>query len=381
MSPRPTVALLLAACCLLAGCTAVGTAPAEPSSGTTPPVDRDAEAGRTTDTADTLDPGAAGGDAGARPANASSPDPETAPPRESPWSDGTVAVAVVVPSDADGRYAEAARSAAAFWSANDRRYLGYEVDLRVTAVVHAGRADAVAWSGLPDVVVRVVDSVGPCGASNPVGCAPVVRRGPVDRPVTVRVRAGLDRDSTERVVRHELGHVLGLTHSDAPTSVMGPSMTVRTVPKPNATDRAFPWADRTLDVYVDVAAADDPAAARRSVDRALGYLVDAPGLPAVEFRRVGSAADADVTIRVERTPAPDDRCACYRLSGPDPDGDGALEEYRGLTLTLRDLPPETLAWHVGDRLSYALGAEARADRPTPFRRADPAARRATDWGR
>lgn len=284
--------------------------------------------------------------------------------RPSPWDGRTLTVAVETPGT-DTNATPAVSEAAAFWSGAVERYAGYPAVLRVDP-------DAAD----PDIVVRVVGSIESCGGTTrPVGCAPVVREE-VRTPVVVRVRAGLDTNSTVAVTKHELGHVLGLRHADAPVDVMRPQMAIATTPRTNATDRAFPWSNRTLDVYVDAGAADDAAGVDAEVDRALRYVESAEELPSVRFRRVASADDADVVVRV---PDDADACSCFRLRGPDPDRDGAPEEYRRLTISLRDVPTEAVAWHVGDWLSYALGSERRADRPAPFREATPDVRRADDW--
>ena len=306
------------------------------------------------------------------PAGTVTPAPEVpVEERPSPWGERTLTVAVETPGT-DANVTPAVREAAAFWSGNAKPYVGYAADLRV-----------VPNASDPDVVVRFVGTVGSCaGANHPVGCAPIAGAGEeVTGPAVVDIRAGLDEDSTVRVVKHEFGHVLGLRHGAAPLDVMHPKMAVATTPRKNATDRAFPWANRTLDVYVDVdaEASADPDAVNGEVDRALRYVETAEELPSVRFRRVETEADADVVVRIADETDPDG-CSCFRLRGPDPDRDGAPEEYRTLLITLQDVPTEAVAWHVGDWLSYALGSEDRADRPAAFRRSTPDARRAADWG-
>ena len=280
------------------------------------------------------------------------------PDRPSPWGDSALTVAVETPGS-DATVTPAVREAAAFWSGNAEPYVGYAADLRV----EPNATD-------PDIVVRFVDAIESCaGAKHPVGCAPIVR-SEVKRPAVVEIRAGLDHESTARVLKHELGHALGLTHGDAPLDVMQPQMAVATTPKPNATERAYPWVNRTLDVYVDAEDSADADEVSAEVDRALRYVAAADELPAVTFRRVETGADADVVVRVRDEADPDD-CSCFRLRGPDPDRDGAPETYRRLTITLQDVPTDTVGWHVGNWLSYGLGSEDRADRPAAFRRATP----------
>ena len=286
--------------------------------------------------------------------------------RPNPWGEPTLTVAVEA-AGSDAHYVPLVREAAAFWSGNTEPYAGYAVDLRV---------DPNATD--PDIVIRFVDTIDGCaGAKHPVGCAPVVR-SEARRPAGVEIKTGLDDDSTLRVLKHEFGHTLGLTHGDAPVDVMESRLSVATVPKPNATDRTFPWENRTLDVYVATGADDGPAATAE-VDRALRYVEASPDLPAVTFRRVDSEAAANVVIRLDGATDSDD-CSCFRIRGPDPDRDGAPEQYRRLDISLRGVPTDQVAWRVGNWLSYGLGAEDRAERPAPFRENTPGARRAADWG-
>lgn len=280
------------------------------------------------------------------------------PDRPSPWGERTLTVAVETPGT-DANVTPAVREAAAFWSENAEPYVGYAADLRVDP-------DAAD----PDITVRFVGSIESCaGTKHAVGCAPIAGDR-VRRPAVVKIRAGLDEESTVRVLKHEFGHALGLRHGDAPLDVMHPEMAVATTPKPNATDRAYPWANRTLAVYVDATGTADAEATDAAVDRALRYVEAADELPSVTFRRVDAEADADVVVRVRDDPDPDG-CSCFRLRGPDPDRDGAPEEYRRLTISLQDASIDTVAWRVGDWLSYALGSEERADRPAAFREATP----------
>ncbi|WP_435123937.1 matrixin family metalloprotease [Halobaculum sp. D14] len=361
---RRATALLVALLCVTAGCVASSASPRD--AGASP-----ATAVETTSPA----PGAAS-DASEATSDAS----DAGSDERNPWREETLTVAVVA-GDAeratDSEFAPLVRRAASFWAANAERYAGYAVDFRVAAAANGSGADDA------DVVVHRVDDVETCGnATNPVGCAPTPNGTAPARPAVVEVESGLTERSTVRVLKHEFGHLLGLRHGDAPRGLMQSAVAVTTAPRRNATDRAFPWADRRLTVAVDAADASSPAERRTVRDEvagALGFVEQSAALPAVQFDRVDAAADADVVIRVAETPADGDACACFRLRGPDPDRDGAPERYRRLTVTLRDLDPETAAWHVGNWLSYALGAESPGNRPAPFRDDSAEQRRDDAW--
>ena len=296
---------------------------------------------------------------------------ETAAPRQSPWGDDPIVVGVA--GDPAREYAPLVRDAARFWEANDRRYLGYEVRFAV-------RPDAPT----PDVRVNFTDRIPECGgASDAAGCAPYITdRRQIRRPVPVWVATGLSNESTTRVLKHELGHVLGLAHDDPPGDVMNASSVLYTRPQVNATDRAFPWNDSTFTVYANLSAAENPAAVREQLDHALAYYErGAPGMPDnLTFRYVDDPAGADVVVEF----TPEGACgggaaSCAGTRGTDPDGDGAVETYTRVRITLAGIPTDAAGWHAGYWLAHALGAEDDAHKPPPFRNASYRERRSEWW--
>jgi hypothetical protein len=153
-----------------------------------------------------------------------------------------------------------------------------------------------------------------------------------------------------------------------------------TEPQPNATERAFPWADADFTVRVDAVNASDPAGAQSQVDHALTYYEDdPPGMPTnLTFERT----DADAELLIRFGPTTDCRASsgsCIGTYGTDPDGDGAIETYTRVELTLVGLDTEAVGWHVGYWLAHAFGAEADAEKPPPFRDATGRERRSAWW--
>jgi len=299
-------------------------------------------------------------------------DGSTATPGGNPWGERIV-VGLVDGTGNDRDYAPMVREAAAFWEDTAERYAGFPVDYEVDP----GAAE-------PDIVLRFVREVPECdGKTDAAGCAPVITDSrQIDRPEDVYVKSGLSFNSTVLVAKHELGHTLGLGHDDGPADVMAARSVLYTEPRPDAVDRAFPWADGEFDAYVDVRNASDPAGADEQVSRAFGfYRDDPPGMPTnLTFDRVDDRDAAEIVVEVvEESPCGAGGGSCIRTRGPDPDGDGAIETYTTVRIILVDLDTEAVGWHVGYWLAHAFGAEADADKPAPFRNATYRERRSAWW--
>ncbi|MFW5964964.1 MAG: matrixin family metalloprotease [Natronomonas sp.] len=294
------------------------------------------------------------------------------------WRSEVITVSYEPPAGNDRDYRRLVHRAAAYWTENSQRYAGYDVGLQL--VDSAENAD---------IHIRFVEDVSDCGAhrdEHTAGCAPVLTDArQVDRPVDVRVRTGLSDDSTVQVLKHELGHTLGLRHDDAPQAVMQAYSSLNTVPKPNATDRALPWRTNELLVYADYEALPetDREEARRQVRAALGYYADGAGgtVPEnVTFYATDSRESADIVIEFGDTAA----CrtgsgSCGTLSGGDEDGDGALEYYDSLTIVLVDLDVDVIGWHVGQWLGTGFGHTDDSEYPEPLREGASYEERRSAW--
>jgi len=273
-----------------------------------------------------------------------------------PFAGETVTVAV----DGTDRERALVADGLAYWDDEATDYVGFAVDFRVLAP-GATPADG------PDVRLRFVETVGACGDTEfSAGCAPRINGSTgVDRPAVVEIRRGLANDSTRLVVRHEGGHLLGLTHTDRPRDVMAHERDLATLPEPDATARANPWNGSTLTVAL---AGDDatPERYRAELDYALTYIDDGAdgAVPAtVSVRVVEDPATADVTVR----PVPADDCtaddgSCLLLEGPDPDGDGAIETYTSAEIRLVGLDTDAASWHIASQFIQTFHTGDSPDR-------------------
>jgi len=278
----------------------------------------------------------------------------------------------------DRDYGPFVRAAADYWTDNSDRYAGFPVTFRVVD----DREQA-------DMQVRFVDRIDDCGthdAESVAGCARILTEpSQVDRPVDVRVRTGFSDASTLAVLKHEVGHTLGLTHADQPQAVMRPESRLTTPPDTNATDRGLPWQTSILGVYTDYSDVPpvDREATERQVSEALAYYERGAGgtVPeAVSFRRVDDPGEAEVVIAV--TDESDCRTgtgSCGTIRGTDPDGDGTLEWYTRLRIVVVGLDTDAVGWHVGRWLGVGVGHDAESEYPPPLRENATYDERRSEW--
>jgi hypothetical protein len=164
------------------------------------------------------------------------------------------------------------------------------------------------------------------------------------------------------VIRHELGHVIGLDHTEEPHDVMGTKVVDEDVQ--NATDRYNPWPTETITVTVDNASyADD-----RDMDA-----VHAEARYATAFFQQGAAttapnvtyeynasADVNKSEIVLRGPG---YAACEvegdgslgRIHGVDRDSDESLEQHTKVNICTEGLNNEVLSWHVAYWIGSGMG--------------------------
>ena len=329
------------------------------------------------------------GCAGGGPASpANEPDPtatRTPTPTATPTWDGdpdnhfrerTLTVALADGAGTGRDYAPLVREALDYWEQNAAQFAGFPIEYEFAP----NATD-------PDVRVHFVAEIEACGPETDeftAGCAPYLRSpDEVARPADVRIETGYDDASTMTLLRHEFGHTLGLDHDDDPAAVMAARSTLTTLPQPNATERALPWTSPNLTYYADYGEvpADERDATREQVEAAFGYAADgADGtVPAnVTFTRTRNRSVADVVVQFDATESCSGGGSCGSLSGFDPDGDGALETYSRLTITVVNVDTEARGWHVGYWTAYGFGLRGEK-LPAPLRTDDPDVRRSEWW--
>ena len=289
-----------------------------------------------------------------------------------PWGSRTVTVGIVAESGDDRAYAPLVQAALDYWETHAPEFAGYSVEYELDP-------DAAD----PDIEIHFVSTVTGCqDIREAAGCAPYITKpSQIDRPEEVEVLSGLSNASTVLVVKHELGHTLGLDHDDEPQEIMSAKEQLTTLPQPNATDRDLPWKNATLSVYLDLSnvPSSERATVRSQVGHALTYYENgaAGTVPEnVTFVRTDNRSGADILIRFpEEAPCGGGVGSCGSRGGVDMDGDGALEYYTKVEITVSGVPTEAIGWHVANWLGYGFGFTDIVDWPPPLREASAEERR------
>jgi hypothetical protein len=298
-------------------------------------------------------------------------------PADNPWGQDTVTVALVADEDGEIDYRTPLSNALDYWNTNTQ-YGDYTVEF-----VTIDDADDA------DVHVEIRDSVDSCGVEEGervLGCAPLLTTGTTaDPPAEVLIESGYDSVSTEEIMIHEFGHVLGIRHGEDPEQYMQPTERVNRTARPNASERGYPW--ETTDLRVFAATEDLRASDRADAREQVGHVIDYyervktadDDVPEnVTVVRADNRSDANVVVEFpDRLPNGETGRSTLGGYGPDTDGDGAIEYYTNATIALADIDTEAVGWHTGYWFGQALGIAER-DLPAPFRNADASDRR-DDW--
>jgi hypothetical protein len=218
-----------------------------------------------------------------------------------------------------------------FWEANAERTAGYPI-----------RYEHVNSIAAADQILRY-ETVAECGnhtLTDYNGCADRPRGDVGGRTVSGSVEQNLSDPYLQETTIHELGHMLGLTHDDAPKYVMEINLSTYT---PNTTRVAFETAD---------GGEMDPTIKQEAMT-ALNYYTDRSIKSKYGFRweAVASPEDAHLVIRVDS-----EGCAPERDAGSCP----RQTYYKNQdTVMIDEIDDENVAWHVG----YILGAFLLDERP------------------
>lgn len=260
---------------------------------------------------------------------------------QNPYDKKNLTVAVEADRDYE-RYRNITREALDYWEQNSSRYAGYPINY-----------DIVDNQSNHDIVVNWTEEVDICDltySNKTIGCADLVVD---DAPstVTVDVERGYLRSQSVELVKHELGHTLGLDHDDEPEKVMSENQT--TTLRLQDIDIAVHYESRDHDE-------DD---IRRQLSEATGYME----------QWMATNVEQNATYEIYETPDRNEPTADVLLvvdDNPDVcDGNATCSELRNtgvvesqLLITTANVREDAHAWVVA---YYLTGYHAIPEDQTP----------------
>jgi hypothetical protein len=295
-----------------------------------------------------------------------SPEPTataTPTPPDNPWGVDPITVAIN-DSVAYESVRPQVREALEYWEGN-ANVTAYR-DLNFTLVDDRDEAD---------LVIRVDRSIASCASDTANGCSPTPGNDGTfeERPV-IRIERGYTADSRARLLKQQLGYVLGLSPGSG-IEIMNPELNLTTIPRTDAFNLSNPWRKSTVYIHVNYSGAPAPTreAHREQVDHALTYYRNgAEGFtpPNVTIERVDSASEADMTVAFAESSTIGERSqfSDAAIFGRDTDDDGRLEVFTKVTIRLGfDVEGEyrLTAYNLGYWIAYGFAAQP-GEYPPPW---------------
>lgn len=138
-----------------------------------------------------------------------------------PWGEETVLVSYDTYYTDDNYRADAIREAVEYWNHNAEEYGDYSVKIRLVPD-QLDRADIkVTFQG--DIDICGLNIGGPtAGCTKKIEADQEVSEDV--RPILLKIDGDLDECATEKVLKHEFGHIYGLDHDDEPQPLMNETM-------------------------------------------------------------------------------------------------------------------------------------------------------------
>lgn len=274
------------------------------------------------------------------------PTPTATPaPPDNPFQSDPVVVAIENPTNRS--FEPLVRSAAAYWNTNAGTYGEWST----TLIVRPNATD-------PDIRVRFIDDIVVCDSEiggEFLGCAPVPEAINPGETAVIDIERGYTDASTLSTIKHEFGHVYGVTHGEEPMPLMNASSVANETAQPNATERAVPWQTNHIQVYVNYSSFDASRdRVSKQVSRTLRYFDEGQdSVPdRVRVTKTGNRSAAEIVVRARPL---SDAASDGSFYGMSPDADRALEYYTNATITLdRGLEEENIGWHIGYWLDGGL---------------------------
>lgn len=308
--------------------------------------------------------------------------PTTTPRPENPWNKENVTVYVQYDVNTSRDITPLVNETLRYWNNHTDDYGAYS-EIQFVSTPNQEFADIVVE------VVPQIESCGIGGTDDTVGCASLL--GQYDSPSYpeyVQIVAGYSNKSTTETLKHEFGHIMGVEHGEEPMPLMEARAKQTYLSQPDIQDRALPWRNSTLSVYVDIenVTSHDRDDINEQVGHALSYYENGAegSVPKnVTFTRTNNRSAADIRVMfpdgpIECGSSTMRKGSCMSYRAYNTDVDDAFEYYSRLTISIRGLEEDAVGWHVGSWLVDSFGLTGD-EVPGPFVDADYDDRRSSWW--
>ena len=233
---------------------------------------------------------------------------------------------------------------------------------------------------------------GPDWENKIMGCSPVIHAcsSPLTSPVKPEISDRFTKDCTTYITKHEIGHALGLKHSDDPDYVhqyddatdelrnLMNTVNLETMCALREGDwgEDYNWNITDFNVYIDYGEFynDTHNRIKRQVEYALRYWESDPHnyLSRQVSFELSDNPNSEIIIKfADATDCPEgEDLFCGEFTGNDYDGDGVYDQYYQLRLQIPSKTVEYFSWLVGYGIASTFRVDSNADRdlPPPFRK-------------
>jgi hypothetical protein len=260
--------------------------------------------------------------------------------------------------------------ALSFWESNLEHSRYSEITFEIVADVDEA-----------NIVIEPTEDLAVCGNRldpESVGCAPLPGDDGFSGQTTIHIETGYTDESQVTILKHEIGHTLGLTH-DASMDIMQPRLALTNLPQTDAVDKANPWEQETIHIHVNDSAVPEPIRDEHDnhVGHAIGYYQDGgegffPENATLE--RTESPEDADITVTFgDRSDIGDrDQWSDATVYGTDSDDDGRLEVFTEADIQLAynvEGDYGITSYNLGYWIAYSFAAQP-GEYPPPWEQDD-----------
>jgi hypothetical protein len=298
-------------------------------------------------------------------------DPLLSGGEKNPWNTDLISIEVVNETKSPRNFVNMVKEAINHWNSNMSE-LGLEGKLTTEN------------TGNTNINIVITDDIESCGTekdTDTIGCAPhYSSAGDAEGETTeVEIEAGYNRNTTVNIIQHEIGHTLGLKHSDKNEwPIMSPKETVAEVNQSTVYEKDNPWEKKEIKIYYQGSnGALNDAGFILQFDEAINfYKSETNYLPDdVTVSNTQQKGEAEIVVNVTSNISGQ---STANWKGHDPDKDGKLESYtEGEIKINKNIDSNTSGWHLGYWLGMAFAPRSPSELPEPFQ--DPNTTNKSNW--